>query len=323
MASALQLAPRDIAVIIGTGAYGAGTKITRVQNASIPLRSNSEDIKELGSTDFWTVQGEPSVEATFTRNCIGDIAVFTAINSAFTSGNTFADLCWDDSGVLIKNNVYITGGASNEIVWGAKDAYLTNITLSFDAGGIATESYSFEGQQMTDDSALANTTESAFTSMTAATGYGGVKHDKITVQLLNTSLSSAIKERIQSVSITASINRTALSELLATADGGAVGPYARIVDLPFDVTASLTLNPSENFGDIISILGSLNQPNTLAEGGEHAILNVIVRNGGYNTTYGIPKIQRSEITYNADVSAGGSFTLSVRGLDMSVTRAAA
>ena len=43
----------------------------------------------------------------------------------------------------------------------------------FDAGGLATEAWTFEGQEMTTDSVLANPTESVFTEMTAAAGYGG------------------------------------------------------------------------------------------------------------------------------------------------------
>ncbi len=323
MASALQLAPRDVDVIISAAAYGAGTRVTRVQNASIPLRSNSEDVRELGTTNFWTIQGEPSVEASFTRNLIGDLEVAQLLNSNFTSGDSISDLVWNGSGVLIKNNIYLVGGNSNEMIWGAKDAYLSSVSFAFDAGGTATESWSFEGQEMTSDTTLDNPTESAFTSMTAASGYGGIRHDKITVQLLNSALNSAIKERVMSCTLTATVNRTGLSELLAVEDGGSVGPYTRVVDLPFDVSASISLNPSENFDLIASVLGSWNRPYTLAEGGSNAILKVIVRSGGYNTTYEIPKVERSEITYNADVSGGGTFTLSLKGLDINITRAAA
>jgi hypothetical protein len=321
MASALQNAPRDIDCIISDTTYGAGTSLTRIQNASIPLRTNAEDVRELGSTEFWTVNGEPSVEASFTRNLIGDLEVPVALNSAFVSTDAISDCVWDGSGDLIKKNIYIVGGASNEIIWGAKDAYLTSATFAFDAGGMATESWSFEGQQMTADSAMDNTTESVFTEMTAASGYGGVRHDKISVQLLGTSLSDAIKERITSVSIAATVNRSALIELYATADGGSFGPYARPVDLPFDVTASISLMPSENFDLIASQLGAFNTPFTLAE--STAVLNVMVRRGDYNTTYGIPRVTRSDITYNADVGGGGTFTLTLRGLDVTITRAAA
>jgi len=323
MASALQLPPRDIDVIISSGAYSAGTRVTRVQNASIPLRHNSEDVKELGSTDFWTIMGEPSVEASFTRNLLGDLHVPQLLNSSFVSGDSIADLVWGSTNELVKKNIYIVGGASKEIIWGAKDAYLTSVTFSFDSGGTATEAWSFEGQEMTSDSALGNITQSTVTGMNAASGYGGVRHDKITVQLLNSSLSSAIKERVLSVTLTATVNRTALSELLATQDGGSFGPYARVVDLPFDVSASISLNPSDNFSLITSVLGSLNSPYTLAEAGSNAILNVIVRNGGYNTTYSIPKVQRSEVTFNADAGTGGTFTLTLKGLDITITRAAA
>lgn len=318
MASALQHAPRDIQCIISGTTYDAGTALTRVQNASIPLRTNSEDTRELGTTNFWTVNGEPSIEASFTRNLIGDIEVPLLLNPSFASGDAISDCVWDDSGTLIKKNIYIVGGGSDEIIWGAKDAYLTSATFAFDAGGLATESWSFEGQQMTDDTALANVTESTFTEMTAAAGYGGLRHDKISVQLLGTTLSNAIKERITSVSITATINRSALTELYATADGGSFGPYARVVDLPFDVTASITLMPSENFNIIATELGTWNSPYTLAE--SSAVLNVITRRGDYNTTYGIPRVTRSDITYNADVGGGGTFTLTLRGLDMTITR---
>jgi hypothetical protein len=323
MASALQLAPRDIDIYVSDAGWAAGTKLTRVQNASIPIRMNTEDIRELGSTDFWTIQGEPTVTASFTRNILCDLQVPQAFNSAFTSGDAISDMCWDGSGEFIRKNIYIVGGESQEIIWGAKDAYLTSATFTFDAGGTATETWAFEGQEMTSDTVLDNTTSSPFLSMNAGSGYGGVRHDKITVQLLHTSLSSAIKERVTSCTLTATINRTGLSELLAVQDGGAVGPYTRIVDLPFDVTASINLMPSENLDQIVGVLGSWNQPYTLAEGGANALLNVIIRNGGYNTTYQIPKVQRNEITFNADVTAGGSLTLSLKGLDINITRAAA
>lgn len=323
MASALQLAPRDVDCILSTGAYNAAGAVTlsRVQSANIPLGNPSEDIRELGSTNFWTVLNDPTVSATINRNLIGDLEVFQAINSEWVSGDSIGDLVFDSTGAIIKNNVYMVGGASSEIIWGAKDSYLTGATFSFDAGGLATEAWTFEGQEMTTDTVLANTTESVFTEMTAAAGYGGVRHDKISVQLLGTSLSDAIKERITSVSIAATVNRTALTELLAVADGGSSGPYARTVNLPFDVSASINFMPSENINLISSTLGSWNTAKTLAE--SSGVLKVTVRLGGYNTVYTIPKVTRADLAFNADVGSAATLSMTLKGLDVNVTRAAA
>ena len=318
MASALQLAPRDIQCVISGSGYAAGTAVTRVQDVSIPLRHNTEDAREIGTTNFWTINGEPSVEATINRNLIGDLEVPQLLNGSFVSGSAISDCVWDSTGDLIRKNIYMLGGDGTEIIWGAKDCFLTSASFAFDAGGLATESWAFEGQEMTDDTALANITESEFTGMVPASGYGGIRHDKISVQLLGTSLSNAIKERITSVNITATINRTAMFELFAVEDGGNFGPYARIVDLPFDVTASIDLMPSENFDKIAAELGSWNSPKTLAE--STAVLKVFVRRGDAVTTYEIPRVVRTEVTYNADVGTGGTFSLGLRGLDVKVYR---
>lgn len=317
MASALQLAPRDVNVYISDTDFDAGTKITRVQSVSIPLRTVSEDVQELGSTDFWTVNGEPGVEAQITRNLIGDLVIPQAINSEFVSGDSLINMVWDDAGELLRKNIYMVGGYGEEIIWGAKDAYLSSVSYSFDAGGMASESWSFEGQEMTDDTELANHTSSTIAELTPAEGYGGIRHDKITVKLLNSNINNAISERITSVTINASVNRTALSELLAVEDGGSFGPYARLVNLPFEVSASISLLPSENFDKILTDLGSWNNPKTLAQ--STAVLQVAVKRGDITTTYEIPRITRSDISYSADVGSGGAFTMTVRGLDVKIT----
>ena len=318
------LPPRDCGVVFADSdsdfTSGTYSEILRVQTASVTARQNIDDVREIGSTDFWSFYNDPTVDVTIDRNCIGDSAVQEALNSSYVAGtSTLADLVFDSSGDLITKEIYVVGGdtydlENSEVIFGASSCYLSGVDFNFDVGGMATESWRFEASDMTDSTALADPgTPSVVTSLNPASGYGGIRHSDVSVKIATTG-ANAIEYRVQSVRFSATIDRTPLTELRSLTDGGYVGPFVRIANLPIVVTAAIELWPSENADQIFTQLGSVNNPTKI--GDSNAAVWLKVYNGGSDKVYQLNPCIMEDISFNADTTTGGAISLTVRAYDM-------
>jgi hypothetical protein len=325
------LPARDVCLVISDGTLAEGTLIQRVQSASVDTSQNTEDVRELGSTDFWTFYNEPTVDVSIERNCIGDSIVQTALNSNYVAGtSTLKDMIYDATGALITKNLYLCGGDTTgdpdaitpEIIFGAVNCYLSGVDFTFDVGGMATESWRFEASEVSDGSGDTLTalgdpgTPSVITALTAASGYGGIRHSDVDVQICGDGIddANAIVSRVQSVTFSGSVSRTPYSELMAVSSGGYVGPFVRIGELPFDVTATIELFPSEHADEIFTQLGTINSPTTA--GSSTAVVQVKLTDVSGQKIYRMSNCIMQDVSFAADAGGVGTISLTVKAFDL-------
>ena len=320
MATTTHLPARDVVAYINSvgGGITGGAKISRVQTASVTSRQNVENTREIGSTNFWEFYNQPTVDVSIDRQCVGDGIMQTALNSSYSAGvSTLKDLVFDGSGNLITKDIYLCGGdntlSSPELKFGATSCFLSGVDFRFDVGGMATESWRFEASGMTSDTTIADPgTPSTVTSLTAASGYGGIRHSDIDVEIVGSG-GSAITLRVQSVNFSAQVAREPFSELLSLGSGGVVGPFTRVATLPFTVTAAVELFPSTNINQITSYLGTINNPTQI--GASTAQIKVTVKVNPAKV-YRIYPCTLEDLSFNADAAGVGRLSLTARAFDM-------